>query len=55
MKNQNNPSEVNVNEIEQIKKEYQTPVFNEFGSMADLTAGGLNGLQDGDFTGTDPL
>lgn len=35
-------------------KEYQTPIFNEFGSVIDLTSGAGIGEFDGDFTGSNP-
>lgn len=53
MKTQKNKLEIMDNPNTQVK-EYQTPIFNEFGSLTDLTAGGQDGLGDVDFTGTEP-
>ena len=52
MKNQDGQSEIKTNAITQVKKEYQMPRFNEYGSLMDLTAGPGVGDVDGNFTGS---
>lgn len=55
MNTQSDQSEIKIDESAQVKKEYQTPTINEFGSLVDLTAGPRSGDQDGLFTGTNPV
>lgn len=48
-------SEIKISISAQVKKEYQSPKLDEFGSLAGLTAGGLVGTKDDGFTGTSPI
>lgn len=36
------------------KRAYVTPELIQWGTILDLTQGGLNGIEDGDFSGTQP-
>lgn len=51
----NNNLKKSTNKSDQAKLKYQRPKMDELGSLIDLTAGGLGGTQDGNFTGTNPL
>lgn len=42
-------------EISSSKKVYREPELVEWGSIMDLTRGGMAGGEDGDFTGTNPF
>ena len=48
-------SEIKINISTQVKKEYQAPKLDEFGSLLDLTAGGEGLGPDAAFTGTNPV
>lgn len=54
MKTQYDQSEIKINESTQVKKDYQMPILNEYGLLVDLTAGGTEGTDDGNMTGTWP-
>lgn len=52
MKTQNERTEA---AEKRAKKEYQKPVFSEFGRVADLTAGGSKGGQEGTAMSADQM